>query len=144
MARQITKLIKLVLAVCVLFSAQAFWPEVGHAQVAAERSELSGTRKQLATIVFAGLGGAILGLSTLSFYGRPQDHLSNIAIGFALGIIGGTIYTTYKVASKPYEAYDFAALDQEARSQFYDEGFKREMTYASAQYNPTVGWRWEF
>src|SRR5580704_14870733 len=33
-----------------------------------------GPRKQLATIIFAGLGGAILGLSTLSFYGRPQDY----------------------------------------------------------------------
>ena len=41
----------------------------------------------LATILFAGLGGSILGLSTLSFYGRPQDKLQNIAIGFAVGVI---------------------------------------------------------
>jgi hypothetical protein len=134
----------LVLAVCVLFSAQAFFPQAGQAQVAEQRSELSGTRKQLATIVFAGLGGAILGLSTLSFYGRPQDHLSNIAIGFALGIIGGTIYTTYKVASKPYEAYDFATLDQEVRAQFYDEEFKRTELLAHTQRVPTIGYSWDF
>ncbi len=58
-----------------------------------------GPRKQLATIVFAGLGGAVLGLSTLSFYGRPQDYLSNIAIGFAVGVISGTVFVTYKAAT---------------------------------------------
>lgn len=64
-------------------------------------SSLSGTRRQLATIIFCGLGGAILGLSTLSFYGRPQDYMANIAIGFAVGIIGGTVIVTYKSASSP-------------------------------------------
>ncbi len=64
-----------------------------------------GARRQLATIIFAGLSGAILGLSTLSFYGRPQDRLSNIAVGFALGIFAGTIYTTYKAAAKPGDFY---------------------------------------
>jgi hypothetical protein len=59
----------------------------------------SGARRQLATIVFAGLGGAILGLSTLSFYGRPQDHLSNIAVGFAIGVIAGTAYVTVRSAT---------------------------------------------
>jgi hypothetical protein len=59
----------------------------------------SGPRRQLATIVFAGLGGAILGLSTLSFYGRPQEQLSNIAIGFAVGVITGTIYVTFRSAT---------------------------------------------
>ena len=59
----------------------------------------TGPRRQLATIVFAGLGGAVLGLSTLSFYGRPQENLSNIAIGFAVGIIAGTIYVTFKSAT---------------------------------------------
>ena len=64
-----------------------------------------GPRKHLTTIVFAGLAGAILGLSTLSFYGRPQDKLSNIAVGFAVGIISGTIYTTYKAAAEPRDFY---------------------------------------
>ena len=57
----------------------AFAQGVNQAQPA-----MSGPRKQLATIIFAGLGGAILGLSTLSFYGRPQDHLENIALGFVV------------------------------------------------------------
>jgi hypothetical protein len=51
---------------------------------ATTKSRSGGPRRQLATILFAGLGGSILGLSTLSFYGRPQDKLSNIAIGNSL------------------------------------------------------------
>lgn len=66
---------------------------------------VGGPRKQLATILFAGLGGSILGLSTLSFYGRPQDKLANIAIGFAVGVIAGTVYVTYKAANNPRELY---------------------------------------
>lgn len=72
----------------------------------AETTGKAGPRKQLATIIFAGLAGAILGLSTLSFYGRPQDRLSNIAIGFAVGVIIGTGYTTYQAATRPYEFYN--------------------------------------
>ncbi len=64
-----------------------------------------GPRRHLATIVFAGLAGAILGLSTLSFYGRPQDRLSNIAVGFAFGVITGTGYTMYKAATEPKDFY---------------------------------------
>ncbi len=48
-----------------------------------------------------------MGLSTLSFYGRPQDKLSNIVIGFAIGVIGGTIYTTFKVATRPRDYYGY-------------------------------------
>lgn len=68
-------------------------------------SAANGPRKHLTTIVFAGLAGAVLGLSTLSFYGRPQDRLNNIAIGAAFGIIGGTMFSTYKAAAEPREFY---------------------------------------
>jgi hypothetical protein len=74
-------------------------------QAAPETRSTGGPRRQLATILFAGLGGAVLGLSTLSFYGRPQDKLANIAIGFAGGVIIGTTYVTYKAATNPSEFY---------------------------------------
>jgi hypothetical protein len=77
----------------------------------------SGPREQLAITIFAGLGGAVLGLSTLSFYDRPQDHLVNIAIGFAIGVIGGTIYSTYQMATRPYsvsELHGFGHADLNA------------------------------
>lgn len=75
---------------------------------AKQEANLSGgsTRRNLTTIVFAGLAGAVLGLSTLSFYGRPQDKLSNIAVGAAIGIIGGAFYSTYKAATEPRDFYN--------------------------------------
>jgi hypothetical protein len=82
------------------------------------RSAMGGPRRQLATILFTGLGGAILGLSTLSFYGRPQDKLNNIAVGFAVGIIAGTTYVTYRAATDPSVLYGLdpmRELDQSGR-----------------------------
>ena len=82
----------------VCFLVVTFYVSASSAQQI-EKRHSSGPRRQLATIVFAGLGGAILGLSTLSFYGRPQDQLSNIAIGFAVGVIAGTCYVTFRSAT---------------------------------------------
>lgn len=87
---------------CVLYTTAAF------AQAPQQKEEPSLTaapKRQFATILYVGLGGAVLGLSTLSFYTRPQDHLSNIATGFGLGIIIGAIYTTYNAATNPKDFY---------------------------------------
>lgn len=65
----------------------------------------SGPRRQITTIFLSGLAGAVLGLSTLSFRGRPQDHLGDIAIGFGVGAVVGTIYTTYDTATQPEKYY---------------------------------------
>jgi hypothetical protein len=76
------------------------------------RAAFNGPRKHMATILFCGLGGAILGLSTLSFYGRPQDNLNNITIGFAIGIIAGTTVVTYQAVTRPTEFYGNFMLDR--------------------------------
>ncbi len=56
---------------------------------------------QMATILNYGFAGGVLGLSTLSFYGRPQDKLAHIPIGMALGIIVGTVYSTSQMVTEP-------------------------------------------
>ena len=96
--------------IVVWFLVMSVFPSPSYAQAprpGAKTTEqaLTGPRKQLATIIFAGLAGSIMGLSTLSFYGRPQDHLENIAVGFAVGVIGGTAYVTYKAAMQPEDFY---------------------------------------
>lgn len=58
------------------------------------RVEATSVKSQVAKIILSGLGGAILGVSTLSFYDKPQDHLSNAVIGGALGVALGSIYVT--------------------------------------------------
>ncbi len=106
---------------------------------ATDKVKTAGPRKQLATIVFAGLGGAILGLSTLSFYGRPQDKLSNIAIGFAIGVISGTAFVTFNAATNPREFYGGA----EKQKMFAPEA--PETLSASTQLNvPLISYEWSF
>lgn len=97
-------IMKFILVVALVFSFAA--PSVSFAQSdVGTSSSRGGPRRQLATILFAGLGGAVLGLSTLSFYGRPQDHLANIALGFAGGVILGTTIVTYRAATNPGDFY---------------------------------------
>ncbi len=101
-----------------------FVASTSFAQGTSEEKPKSGPRRQLATIVFMGLGGAVLGLSTLSFYGRPQDHLSNIAIGFAVGVITGVVVVTYSVASKPNYYSDYKIpTNQASRNIEFEKGF---------------------
>ncbi len=83
-------------------SHSSIWAQGGSGEL---RDDSPGPRKQVATIIFAGLAGSILGLSTLSFYGRPQDKLSNIAVGAAIGVIIGAGFTTFQAATKPREFY---------------------------------------
>jgi len=106
----IQKLIKTVVICCAVFAlaGQSFAQSAGGPASSAgdQRAKgLAGPRRQLATIVFAGLGGAILGLSTLSFYGSPQNNLQNIPIGFGIGLIAGITFATARVIANPQELY---------------------------------------
>lgn len=98
------RIASLILCLSFLFSASLASAQARGAK--SSTSSVQGPRKHLSTIMFSGLAGAVLGLSTLSFYGRPQDKLSNIAVGAAIGIIGGTIISTYKAATEPREFYN--------------------------------------
>ena len=92
-----------------------------------------GPRRQLATILYAGLGGAVFGLSTLSFYGRPQDKLANIAIGFAIGVMAGTAVVTYGAATNPDEFYGTEPSGQEAWR------YTPEFDHSNVAKGPAVG-----
>lgn len=105
------------LTACILSGALAFAAPVSYAAQNGEKENqvttTNSARRNIQTIVFAGLAGAVLGLSTLSFYGRPQDHLQNVPGGAAVGIIIGATYTTYKAAVEPKEFYSFHDLTPE-------------------------------
>jgi hypothetical protein len=134
MSLRIVSIAPWILALLVIFQvpmAMAQTPSGGGRNQAQSTNQLTGTRKQLATIIFAGLAGAILGLSTLSFYGKPQEKLDNIAVGAALGIIGGAIYSTYQVATAPYEMYDV---------RFAPTG--EDLKYAHNE--PVLNFNWDF
>jgi len=67
--------------------------------------------RDVAIIAGAGAGGAILGLSTLSFVEEPGDHLKNIVVGGAIGIIIGVGIVAYGQANKSKGLYENAKLD---------------------------------
>ncbi len=73
------------------------------------RTEGPSVKSQVAKILLSSLGGAILGVSTLSFYDKPQDHLSNVAAGGLLGVLLGSAYVTRE------------SLEQENVETFRDE-----------------------
>jgi hypothetical protein len=52
--------------------------------------------------MMSGLGGAVFGVSTLSFYGEPQKHLGNVAIGAAIGLLIGSAYVTSESLKEDY------------------------------------------
>jgi hypothetical protein len=61
------------------------------------------TQQDIMLVGAAGLGGAILGLSTLSFYETPSRHISNLWTGASIGIIAGVIFVAYNSAQKGSE-----------------------------------------
>lgn len=68
-------------------------------------------KRTIATVIFSSLGGAVLGLSTLPFYGEPQEHANNITTGALIGLAAGIGYVAYdssvpKPASRDYSQED--------------------------------------
>ncbi|PIP91319.1 MAG: hypothetical protein COW01_05495 [Bdellovibrionales bacterium CG12_big_fil_rev_8_21_14_0_65_38_15] len=57
------------------------------------------------------VGGAVLGLSTLSFVEEPGDHLKNILVGGAVGIIVGVGLVAYMQANKSQTIYKQTSVD---------------------------------
>ena len=61
------------------------------------------TQNDIIIVAAAGAGGAVLGLSTLSFYETPSQHISNVWTGAALGIIAGVIFVAWQSAHTGHE-----------------------------------------
>ena len=57
------------------------------------------------TVIGTTVAGIVLGASTLSFVEEPSDHLKNIVVGGALGIIVGVGIVAYKTANKSKDMY---------------------------------------
>jgi hypothetical protein len=69
------------------------------------------TKSDLMFITAAGVGGAVLGLSTLSFASEPSKKTDNILTGAAVGIILGVIYVAYRQAFGPTTSYSAVELE---------------------------------
>jgi len=70
---------------------------------------IKNTQNDILTVAGAGVGGAILGLSTLSFVDEPSKHLPNIWTGAAIGVIAGVIFVAFNSAQKNSEELQSSA-----------------------------------
>lgn len=72
-------------------------------------------KRGVAAVMFSTIGGAVLGLSTLSFYGKPQEHTDNITAGALVGLIAGIGYVAYdssRNSTSPSGQYDFSSMNE--------------------------------
>jgi hypothetical protein len=76
------------------------------------------SKTDLLIVISGGLGGAILGLSTLSFVDEPRKHTRNITVGAALGVIAGVAFVAVSQADK-------------SKSQFYQEEASSDFDFPS-------------
>jgi hypothetical protein len=129
---------KFVVLLTLTLSMQAF------AQVNQNENIVEDTKRDLYIITGAGLGGAILGLSTLSFVSEPEDHTKNIVVGGSLGIIGGVIVVAMLQAerTKSYSDPDYiqgAAPTADFETQ--DRAVWHAESYQQNQFNMQQGFQ---
>lgn len=95
-------------------------------------------KRTVAALLFSSIGGAILGLSTLSFYGEPQEHTGNIAVGALVGFVGGVSYVLYdSLQPAPAPSQDFGKVfDQDLQTR------RASATFAKAP--PVIQFNFDF
>lgn len=74
---------------------------------------IKNTQNDILIVAGAGVAGAVLGLSTLSFVDKPSKHIANIWTGAAIGVIAGVVWVAYNSAMRGSEDLqgDEASLD---------------------------------
>ena len=75
------------------------------AQQGGSQDFVKNSLNDVAIVGWSGAGGALLGLSTLSFVDTPKDHLKNIYVGASIGIIIGVAVVAYLQANKAQSQY---------------------------------------
>ena len=105
------------------------------------------TVNDVGIVVGAGAAGAIIGLSTLSFYQKPKEHWKNITIGGAIGVIVGVGAVAYLQATRSQAIADEADEEEEAdhkapiefttlaRSTWHDENHESHNSKLASAFN---------
>lgn len=123
---------------------QILIPSLALAQ--SEDEFVKSTQQDLLIVAGAGVSGAIIGLSTLSFTEQPSKHLSNIWTGAAIGVIVGVVYVVYDNATRNHDQLttqiDGKSFETAARKHWHDEKFSLNLTSQSSNLVPV--WHQEF
>jgi hypothetical protein len=77
--------------------------------------------RDMTTVFASGAAGAVLGLSTLSFVDTPSDHLKNISVGGAIGIVIGVSIVVFNQAGKSVLTKNTPAIRENSALDFSRE-----------------------
>lgn len=137
---------------CVFFCflAMPCWSQYQYDDQEAQNYSLADqTKNDMLVIVASGVGGAVLGLSTLSFVDEPSDHFDNVLTGAAVGLIIGVLYVAYRQAYGPSGIFAYETIELPSY-QLYTKEFleKRHLgNYGLASSSPPLTafqWTWQF
>ncbi len=104
---------------------------------------IKNTQNDIMIVAAAGAGGAVLGLSTLSFVEKPSKHVSNIWTGAALGIIAGVIFVAYNSAQKGSEELQSSSeFNSSERVAWHSEN-SENLTLSKVQFGTQI-WQLSF
>ena len=98
------------------------------------------TKNDMMVIIAAGVGGAILGLSTLSFVDEPGDHYDNVLTGGAIGLIAGVLYIAYRQAYGPSGIFAYEEIENK-KLDFHSKNLVSSATISSPL---AFQWTWRF
>lgn len=124
-----------------LFFASSSWSQYQYDDQETPNYSLADqTKGDMMVIAAAGVGGAVLGLSTLSFVEEPGDHFDNVLTGAAVGLILGVLYVAYRQAYGPAGifAYEVPTLNQ---NNMYQKPLVSSTTISSPL---AFQWTWQF
>lgn len=91
------------------------------------------TVSDVGIVVGMGAAGAIVGLSTLSFYEKPKEHWKNVTMGGAIGVILGVAVVAYLQATRTQdydeeESEESALFDTKQRNRWHEEIFQKNQS----------------
>jgi hypothetical protein len=104
---------------------------------------IKNTQNDIMLIGAAGAGGAVLGLSTLSFVDKPSKHISNIWTGAALGIIAGVLLVAYNSAQKNSEDLQSSSEFNSSERVAWHSQNTENLTLSSVQFGTQI-WHLSF
>ena len=99
----------------------------------------------LSLVLGAGVAGAVIGLSTLSFVDKPSEHMKNISIGGAIGIVLGVGIAIFGQASKSQTVITkLSPLDSNSSESLTRIDFSNQRIAKNYFIMPTVGYNFSF
>ena len=110
-----------------------------------ESGLLDDSLADLSLVLGAGIAGAVIGLSTLSFVDKPSDHMKNISIGGAVGIVLGVGIAIANQASKSQTVITQSTpIDSNLSESLARLDFSNQKIAKNYLVMPTVGYNFSF